>query len=66
MFYKNIMKEENKFIYFMQFVNKGNNLSSKYIIPCKLENSYNGTNYNFKFYLKRKFRYEMERFKKIF
>ena len=47
-------------------INKGNNPSSKYSIICKLENSYNGTIHNFKFYLKRKFRDEMERFKKKF
>ena len=47
-------------------INKGNNLSSKYCIICKLENSYNGTNHNFKFYLKRKFSDEMKRFKKKF
>ena len=35
-------------------------------IICKLENYYNGTHHNFKFYLKKKFRDEMERFKKNF
>ena len=47
-------------------INKGNNLSSKYSIICKLENSYNGTNHNFKFYLKRKFSDEINDLKKNF
>ena len=50
---------------FFQII-KGNNLSSKYSIIFKLENSYNGINHNFKFYLKRKFSDEMKRFKKKF